>query len=447
MCCSPGLRGRGASGAGGRLAWVRPSAFPGQATKRVFWTSLWPWRAWPPYRSGPSVVFGRGPCGAPVRRCGFACPSLSMREQAAGAWRRALLRPPSWAPRSCRGAGGSLPLPRGGWGPAFPWLAGRWGGWGDQGGSRRGSPPPSLGGVASGPLLIPPLAAGVSLPGARVRPGSRGSLPPAGQPGGGGGGGGGAVHEPPLRWGGQGAGGPGGRVASVRRSALPVRATLRASPATLGPWERGPHTAPVCCGAPHPGVARALVLCAGAGPPPDATPAEAGSGGCGGTRHAGSAASPSRASRSFLGEAGRPLGRGGDRGSTPSWPAGRGGVGGAAPLFPSPPPWRAARCPRPCPPPSPAHPPWAYTGCRAVVGAGRGPVGRRPVSAGGRGEVSSLWPAPLPSPGGHQGGPPRLHISGRHRAVAAHGVGAEPPAGSGLCGSERAADRGRLTRG
>ena len=33
------------------------------------------------------------------------------------------------------------------------------------------------------------------------------------------------------------------------------------------------------------------------------------------------------------------------------------------------------------------------------------------------------------------------------RAGAAHGVGAEPPAGSRLCGSERAADRGRLTRG
>ena len=63
------------------------------------------------------------------------------------------------------------------------------------------------------------------------------------------------------------------------------------------------------------------------------------------------------------------------------------------------------------------------------------------------GEVSSLWPAPPPSPGGHQGGPPRLRIPRRDRAVAAYGAGAEPPAGSWLCGSERAADRGRLARG
>ena len=42
---------------------------------------------------------------------------------------------------------------------------------------------PLRGGLARGPLLIPPLAAGASLPGARVRPGSRGSLPLASQPG------------------------------------------------------------------------------------------------------------------------------------------------------------------------------------------------------------------------------------------------------------------------
>ena len=119
------------------------------------------------------------------------------------------------------------------------------------------------------------------------------------------------------------------------------------------------------------------------------------------------------------------------------------------PLYPPPPPWQAARGPRPCLPSSLAHPPWVYTGRRAVVGAGRGPVGRRWVSAGGGGggKVSSLWPATPPSPGGHQSGPPRLPISGRHRAVAAHGAGAEPLAGSRLRGSERAADRGRLARG
>ena len=62
--------------------------------------------------------------------------------------------------------------------------------------------------------------------------------------------------------------------------------------------------------------------------PPVATPAGAGSGGCGGARRAVPAPSPSRASRSFLGEGGRPLRRGGGRGSAPPWPAGRGGVGG-----------------------------------------------------------------------------------------------------------------------
>ena len=107
----------------------------------------------------------------------------------------------------------------------------------------------------------------------------------------------------------------------------------------------------------------------------------------------------------------RPGGGGGERG------------GGAAPLFPSPPSWGAARGPRPCPPSSPAQPPWVYTSRRALVGAGRGPIGRRWVSAGGGGEVSSLRPAPLPSPGRHQSGLPRLRIPGRHRAVSAHGTG------------------------
>ena len=79
--------------------------------------------------------------------------------------------------------------------------------------------------------------------------------------------GGGAVRELPLQGAGQGAGGPGAGVASVRPSALPGRATLRASLATPGPLARGPQTAPVRCGAPPPGVARALVLRAGVGSP------------------------------------------------------------------------------------------------------------------------------------------------------------------------------------
>ena len=125
----------GASGAGGRLASVRPSAFPGQATKGVSLASLQPLRAWPPYRSGSCLlaVYWRGPCGALVCWRGFACPSWFSREQAAGAGGLALLWLPSPAPLSCRGEGRSLHLPPGGPGPAPPWLAGRWG---DRGGSR-----------------------------------------------------------------------------------------------------------------------------------------------------------------------------------------------------------------------------------------------------------------------------------------------------------------------
>ena len=118
-----------------------------------------------------------------------------------------------------------------------------------------------------------------------------------------------------------------------------------------------------------------------------------------------------------------------------------GGGGGGAPLFPSPPPWGAACGPQPCPPPSPAHPPWVYTGRRAR--SGRPPVGQC-RGGGERFPRYGLLPR-LPQAGIKAG---RLVcVSGRHRAAAAHGAGAEPPAGSGLYGSLRAADRGRLTRG
>ena len=72
-----------------------------------------------------------------------------------------------------------------------------------------------------------------------------------------------------------------------------------------------------------------------------------------------------------------------------------GGVGGreeGGPRRCSPPPCPGgvARSSRPCPPSSPAHPPWVHTfsrGCRAALGAGRGLVGRGRVSvAGGGGE-------------------------------------------------------------
>ena len=59
----------GACRAGGRSASFRPSAFPGQATKRVSLASFWSWGAWSPYHSGScSPAFtGRGLCGVLAR--------------------------------------------------------------------------------------------------------------------------------------------------------------------------------------------------------------------------------------------------------------------------------------------------------------------------------------------------------------------------------------------
>ena len=280
--------------------------------------------------------------------------------------------------------------------------------------------PSSLSG--EGGLLIPPLTAGASLPGARVCPGSWGSLPPAGEPGGGGGG---SVSRP--SWGGgQGAGGPGGRVASVRPSALAGRATLRASPATLRPWGRCPHTAPVRCGAPPPGVARALVLCAGAGSPVCPGPA------CrfccvplpGVTVLSRGGGTPPRP-------------RGGVGGRRPRGPQAEGEWGGprrCSLLFR---PGRRPVAPGPVPHPL-RRTPLGIHG--SPGGLGRwARSGWLPVGQCGGGGVPRYGLPPPPLPGGHQGGPPCPRISGRHRAVAAHSVG--------KCGSEQAADRGRLTRG
>ena len=243
----PNCAAGGASGAGGRLASVRPSAFPGQASKRVSLASLWQWGAWPPYRSGQCslAVPRRGPCGALECWREFACSSWFLREQAAGAWERVLLRPPSRAPRSCRGEGGSTPLPRGGSGPAPPWLAGRWGGVvGQGGGSRRGPPALSLGGAACGSLPGPPFLAGAFPHGVHARSGWRGSpmrrlRPAAGRLAWRGGG---AAGEPPPR--------------PVPLPSLSGRHCGRHWRCS-GHGGRGPHTAPVHRRVPPPGVAGA----------------------------------------------------------------------------------------------------------------------------------------------------------------------------------------------
>ena len=80
------------------------------------------------------------------------------------------------------GNASALPPCLGGVGaPSPPWPVfgiphARGGGWGrGEGGSRRGSPPPSSGGVTCGPRPRPPFVAGASLPGILVRPGPFGS--------------------------------------------------------------------------------------------------------------------------------------------------------------------------------------------------------------------------------------------------------------------------------
>ena len=120
------LCGRGgACRAGGRSASFRPSAFPGQATKRASLALCCPWGRGPPYHSGScSPGFsGYDLCGVPVRRRGPACSSRPPCEPAAGAGGRVTL----WLPSR---AGGAHPPCLGGWGPGPPRLAGWWGGGG-----------------------------------------------------------------------------------------------------------------------------------------------------------------------------------------------------------------------------------------------------------------------------------------------------------------------------
>ena len=87
LCAVPrgGVAG-GRRGARGHSTSVRPSAFPGRATKRVSLASLRSWRAWPPFCSYLClrVEPGRGPCGALVRLRGSACLSRPPWEQAGG---------------------------------------------------------------------------------------------------------------------------------------------------------------------------------------------------------------------------------------------------------------------------------------------------------------------------------------------------------------------------
>ena len=139
---------------------------------------------------------------------------------------------------------------------------------------------------------------------------------------------------------------------------------------------RGPHTV----------LVRALLRHAGVGSPRGRDPR--------GSRSSRTPPPPRVAVPSGVG--GRPLGSGGAEGrscgSLAGGSAGAGGGWGGRP--PAPPPHRASVC-LPLPP---ACPPGGYScrgGCRAAAGVGRGPVGRRRVSAagGGGGEGGGNPPA------------------------------------------------------
>ena len=111
----------GGSRAGGHSALFRPSAFPGQATKRVSLALFWSWGAWLPFRSGScSPAFsGRDLCGVLARWRGLAGSPRFLWEPAAGTGGRAVL----WL-LSQAGGGGTIPPASEGWGPAPPRLAG-----------------------------------------------------------------------------------------------------------------------------------------------------------------------------------------------------------------------------------------------------------------------------------------------------------------------------------
>ena len=136
---TPRLCGRGgACRAGGRSASFRPSAFPGQATKRASLALCCPWGAWPPIPLRFVLTrllwvrSVRRP-GAQARACLFFAAPMG-----AGGWGGGAGRTP--APLS---GGGDHPPCLGGWGPGPPRLAGQWGGVGG-------------GGVAPRPPCSPP---------------------------------------------------------------------------------------------------------------------------------------------------------------------------------------------------------------------------------------------------------------------------------------------------
>ena len=354
----------GASRAGGRSALFRPSAFPGQATKRVLLALFWSWGAWSPYHSGScSPAFsGRDLCGVPAHWRGLTCSLRFLWEPAAGAGGWAALRLLSRA-----GAGTIIP-PASGGGSRRP-RGLQAGGGGGGGGSRRGLPAPPLGGGPRFPTLAPLLSSAHS-PLACAFSRGRGAAT----------GGGGDEGRPVDR----SAGGP-------FRPEPPLCPPRVGNGHGGGHGGRGPHTVLVRRRAPAPGLVCAPLRRAGSGSPVSRAPR--------GSRRLGALGrAVCRSSRIPPPRVAVPSGGGGASPRLPGgrglllWPSswggsGGGGAGGAAPPPPAPLPRRALACH----PLSPARPPGVYScrgGCRVAAGVGRGPVGHQWVSvagAGGRG--------------------------------------------------------------
>ena len=156
----------GACRAGGRSASLPPSAFPGQATKRVSLALCCPWGAWPPIslRFVLTRLLGvrsvRRPGALARARLFFAAPV-----GASGSGRRAGRAPaPLW------GGGGPSPLPRG-VGAGAPTACGPVGGRG--GGCRAAASLPPFWAAACGTQSWPLLVVGALPSGVRVRSGSK----------------------------------------------------------------------------------------------------------------------------------------------------------------------------------------------------------------------------------------------------------------------------------
>ena len=162
--CAGGGRG-GACRAGGRSASFRPSAFPGQATKRVSLASCCPWGAWPPIPL--RFVLTRLLWARSVRRPGALARArlFSAAPVGAGGWGGGA----GCAPAPLSGGGGTIPPASGGGGRG---PCGLRAGWGGGGGEVAPRPPCSPSGWRSAVLNPgPPRVVGALPSGVRVRSG------------------------------------------------------------------------------------------------------------------------------------------------------------------------------------------------------------------------------------------------------------------------------------